>query len=45
MNANVEWLADPNAMPGLFIGDGKIIISTVDDAIRVRTGETGEAAI
>ena len=27
------------------IGDGKIIISTVADVIRVRTGETGEAAI
>lgn len=27
------------------IGDGKIFISTVDDAVRVRTGERGEAAI
>ena len=27
------------------IGDGKIFISEVSEAIRVRTGETGEAAI
>ena len=27
------------------IGDGKIFISTVDDAIRIRTGETGDQAI
>lgn len=27
------------------IGDGKIFIYTVDDAIRIRTGETGENAI
>ena len=27
------------------IGDGKIFVSTVDDVIRVRTGERGEAAI
>ena len=27
------------------IGDGKIIISRVEDVIRVRTGEQGEAAI
>ena len=27
------------------IGDGKVFISTVDDAIRVRTGERGKAAI
>lgn len=27
------------------IGDGKIFISTVDNAIRIRTGETGEEAI
>ena len=27
------------------IGDGKIFISPVDDAIRVRTGETGDTAI
>ncbi|MFZ5652052.1 MAG: P-II family nitrogen regulator [Bacillota bacterium] len=27
------------------IGDGKIFVSTVDNAIRIRTGETGEAAI
>ncbi len=27
------------------IGDGKIFVSTMDDAIRIRTGESGEAAI
>jgi nitrogen regulatory protein P-II 1 len=27
------------------IGDGKIFISAVDDAIRIRTGETGANAI
>ena len=27
------------------IGDGKIFISTVDEAIRIRTGETGSEAI
>ena len=27
------------------IGDGKIFIYTVDDAVRIRTGESGEVAI
>ncbi len=27
------------------IGDGKIFISSLDDVIRIRTGETGKAAI
>jgi nitrogen regulatory protein P-II 1 len=27
------------------IGDGKIFVSTVDDTIRIRTGETGEIAL
>ena len=27
------------------IGDGKIFISTIDDVIRIRTGEKGETAI
>lgn len=27
------------------IGDGKIFVCPVDDVIRIRTGETGEAAI
>jgi nitrogen regulatory protein P-II 1 len=27
------------------IGDGKIFVSTVDDAIRIRTGESGEKAL
>jgi nitrogen regulatory protein PII len=27
------------------IGDGKIIVLPVDDAMRIRTGETGEASV
>jgi nitrogen regulatory protein P-II 1 len=27
------------------IGDGKIFISTIDEAIRIRTGETGPDAV
>lgn len=27
------------------IGDGKIFVSSLDDAIRIRTGETGDAAL
>ena len=27
------------------IGDGKIFVSSVDDAVRVRTGERGDAAV
>jgi nitrogen regulatory protein P-II 1 len=27
------------------IGDGKIFVSTIDDVIRIRTGEKGDAAI
>ena len=27
------------------IGDGKIFVSTIDEAIRIRTGETGGAAL
>ncbi len=27
------------------IGDGKIFVSTVDDAVRIRTGETGRDAL
>ena len=27
------------------IGDGKIFITTVDEAIRIRTGETGDEAV
>ncbi|HXW69646.1 MAG TPA: P-II family nitrogen regulator [Dissulfurispiraceae bacterium] len=27
------------------IGDGKIFVSPMDDAIRIRTGETGDAAV
>jgi len=27
------------------IGDGKIFVSSMDDAMRIRTGETGETAV
>jgi len=27
------------------IGDGKVFISSIEDALRIRTGETGEAAV
>ena len=27
------------------IGDGKIFVTTIDDVIRIRTGETGSDAI
>ncbi len=27
------------------IGDGKIFVETIDDAIRIRTGETGKEAV
>lgn len=27
------------------IGDGKIFVSTLDEAVRIRTGETGEEAV
>ena len=27
------------------VGDGKIFVSDVSDAVRIRTGETGEAAV
>ncbi|MFH0702046.1 MAG: P-II family nitrogen regulator [bacterium] len=27
------------------IGDGKIFVSTIDEVVRIRTGETGETAI
>jgi nitrogen regulatory protein P-II 1 len=27
------------------IGDGKIFVSTVDEAVRIRTGERGDAAV
>ncbi len=27
------------------IGDGKIFVSTIDQAIRIRTGETGDEAV
>ena len=27
------------------VGDGKIFVTTVDEVIRIRTGETGNAAV
>ena len=27
------------------VGDGKIFVSTVDEVVRIRTGETGESAL
>jgi nitrogen regulatory protein P-II 1 len=27
------------------IGDGKIFVSTIDDAVRIRTGESGDEAV
>jgi len=27
------------------IGDGKIFVSTIEEVVRIRTGETGEAAV
>jgi nitrogen regulatory protein PII len=27
------------------VGDGKVFVSTIDDVMRVRTGERGEAAV
>jgi nitrogen regulatory protein P-II 1 len=27
------------------VGDGKIFVSTIDEAVRIRTGETGETAV
>ena len=27
------------------VGDGKVFLSTVDDAVRIRTGESGDAAL
>ena len=42
-----EYVVDflPKVKIELVIGDGKIFISTVEEAIRIRTGETGTEAI
>ena len=42
IQAIIEAARSPD---GGLIGDGKIIITPVEDAVRVRTGERGEAAI
>ena len=42
VNAIIEAARSPD---GGRIGDGKIIVSRVEDVIRVRTGEHGDAAI
>lgn len=52
----LEILTDEAALPGLLdaitdqarsgrIGDGKIVVSSVEEVIRVRTGETGVGAL
>ena len=43
VEAVVDAIAE-SAMSGR-IGDGKIFVSTVDEVIRIRTGETGSEAI
>ena len=46
-DAAVEKLLEvvrENAMTGE-IGDGKVFVSTIDDAMRLRTGERGEEAL
>ena len=42
VEAIIEAARSPD---GGLIGDGKIIISAVEDAVRVRTGARGESAI
>ena len=44
MSAQVVEAIKENARTGK-IGDGKIFISTVDETVRIRTGDTGEIAI
>ena len=45
-DAVIEAIIESARSPdGGLIGDGKIIISAVEDAIRVRTGERGDSAI
>jgi nitrogen regulatory protein P-II 1 len=43
VNEVVKIICDTARSGG--IGDGKIFISKIDNAIRIRTGEAGEAAI
>ena len=42
--ADIVSLIQQKAQTGR-IGDGKIFISTIDDAVRIRTGETGDSAL
>ncbi|MBM9616347.1 P-II family nitrogen regulator [Desulfobulbus rhabdoformis] len=44
MSAQVVEAIKEKARTGK-IGDGKIFISTVDETVRIRTGDTGEIAI
>ena len=44
MVEDVIGLLRKSAMTGQ-IGDGKIFVSNIDNVVRIRTGETGEAAI
>ncbi|MEP3233044.1 MAG: P-II family nitrogen regulator [Hyphomicrobiales bacterium] len=43
LDATIEAIR--NAAQTGRIGDGKIFVSTIDDVIRIRTGESGEEAI
>lgn len=46
-DAQVQVVVDcivQHAHTGSF-GDGKVFVSTVDDAVRIRNGETGEEAV
>ncbi|MCI0468796.1 MAG: hypothetical protein L0Y62_01880 [Nitrospirae bacterium] len=40
----LDEVIEKNAKTGK-IGDGKIFVSAIEDAIRIRTGERGEEAI
>lgn len=42
--AEVVMVIQQKAQTGR-IGDGKIFVSSIDDAVRIRTGETGDAAL
>ncbi len=39
------WRPSPRAARSGKIGDGKIFVSTVDEAIRIRSGEEGETIL
>jgi nitrogen regulatory protein P-II 1 len=43
----IEVVLPDDLVPGQTgkIGDGKVFVSAIEDAIRIRTGERGEAAV